>query len=360
MDPLAPTNLFTILTFNTRDALYLGIILLSIVISAFFAYAETALSQCNRFKLTALQEAGSKRAKYALRNLEKFDKSTISILIMINLFHIIASTLSTILFMLWMRDELEDLATIISTIVMTILIFLFSEMLPKFIANADSDLAAQRSAFLLYLVSIILTPLSLFFRLLVYLVKKIFKVNDDDVDKITEDDFQDTIEDIQEEGHLEVEESKIIQNAVDFGDYTVMNVLTPVDKMTAYNLANSARRDVIKFLYTTPYSRIPVYDKTVDNIVGILHVKKYLLQAKDNKNFFNLKSILSKPLFVSSNTKIDDMLDIFQESHMHIALVKDAKGEHVLGMVTMEDVVEKLVGDIDEKNPPKTLVGGDE
>ena len=170
-----------------------------------------------------------------------------------------------------------------------------------------------------------------------------------------------TVEDIQEEGMLEEEESEIIQAAVDFGDYTVKDVLMPLNKMTMYNSLDYSKRDMLKFLTTVPYSRIPVYEKDKDNIIGILHVKKYLLAVKDNKKYINFKSILTKPSFVDASTKIDDMLDIFQTSHVHIAIVQN-KNNKTIGMVTMEDVVEKLVGDIDEKNPPKAEIelGGDE
>lgn len=360
MDPLSPDLLRnTLLAFRVSDGIYLGIIVICLVISAFFAAAETALAQCNRFKISAHAEAGKQRAKYVLKNLDKFDNSTINILININLFHVIATMLATTLLIIWMGSNYQDLASVISTVVMTIIIFLFSEMLPKYVANKNPDRVAENTAFILYVVGIILTPFSLLFRGIVFIIKKIFRIKDD-YDEITEDDFQDTVEDIQEEGRLEEEESEIIQAAVEFGDFTVMDVITPIKKMVIYNAEKSSKRDVIKFLCDVQYTRIPVYEGTPNNIIGILHVKKYLLVAKDRKQYFNFKSILAKPLFVNQKTKIDDMLEIFQTSHTHIAIVKDNKNEKVLGMVTMEDVVEKLVGDIDEKNPPKAEIGGDE
>ena len=358
MDPLTPCfSLILTNGFSIKDGIYLGIILFSIIISAYFAASETALASCNRFKITAHADAGKKSAKYVLKNLDKLDNSTINILIIINLFHIIPSMLATLVLINWMGQELDDLASLISTVVMTIVIFLFSETLPKYIANRNPEVVAEKTSIVLYVFSIILFPLTQFFRFFVFLIKKVFRLKDD-FDQLTEKDFQDTIEDIQEEGKLEEEESDIIQAAVEFGDFTVMDVITPIDKMMMYNAQNSSRREVLKFLLDVPYTRIPVYENDKNNIIGILHVKKYLLKAKNNKSYFNFKSILSSPLFIKSTTKIDDMLDIFQNSHTHIAIIKN--NDKVVGMVTMEDVVEKLVGDIDEKNPPKAELGGDE
>ena len=356
MDPLAAKLLS--INFTPRDGLYLGIIFISIIISAFFAACETSLAQAKRFKIIVHADAGSKKAKYALKNLDKIDSTTINMLININLFHIIPSTLATLTLINWMGDNLSDVASLISTISMTLLIFLFSEMLPKYIANKKPTIIAENTAIPLYIFGKILTPLTLFFRFIVWSIKKIFHLKEN-TDQITEIDFQDTIEDIQEEGKIEEEASDIIQAAVDFGDYTVRDVIMPIKKMVVYDVKNSARRDVLKFLSTVPYSRIPVYEDNVNNIIGILHVKKYLLQVKE-KTYFNFKSILTKPLFVDKSTKIDDMLDVFQSSRTHIAIVKDYQKDIVLGMVTMEDVVEKLVGDIDEKNPPKAEIGGDD
>lgn len=362
MDPLVPSSLLnTFVTYTmalkAADASKIIIIIICIILGAFFAAAETALSQCNRFKIAARAEAGNKKAKVAMRILNKFDNFIVNILICINVVHIVPSSLATILLVSLMPNN-SDVASLISTIGMTLIIFFFSETLPKAIANVMSDKMAEDVAIPIYFIGIILTPISLIFRFFVFFTKKIFRVKDTE-NQITEDDFQDTIEDIEEEGKIDAEESDLIQAAVDFGDYTVMDVMTPKEKMVCYDAKKSSRRDVLNFLENVEYSRVPVYAGDVNNIVGILHVRKYLLAVKKSRSYyFNFLSILTQPIFVNEKTKIDDMVDLFQNAHTHIAIVKNSADNSVLGMVTMEDAIEKLVGDIDEKNPPKVKLQG--
>ena len=345
MDPLVPLTRFLQYVPTTSDVWKIIIILICIILGGFFAAAETALSQCNRFKLAARAESGNKNAKIVLKILEKFDNSIINILICINVTHIVPSIIATYLLASMIPNN-PDAASVIATVVMTILIFLFSEMLPKNIANLNSDKIAEMVAFPIYFTGILLTPFSLIFRGIVVLVKKIFKVNDDE-NKLTEDDFQDTVDDILDEGKLDEEECEIINAAVEFGDFTVMDVITPVEKMVMYNYKQQARRDLIKYLNNVEYSRIPVYEEDVNNIIGILHVKKYLMSINNNKNYYAFKSVLSKPLFIDQKTKIDDLVEIFQQRRTHIAIVK-SDDDKILGMVTLDDLVEKLVGDLDD------------
>lgn len=357
MDPLVPLSQFN--TFITSENISrIWLIILTIILAAFFACAETAFSQANRFKLAARADAGNKSAKLALKIIDDFDNSIITLLICINVVHILSSVFGTLLFISLFPNN-QDLATLLETIIITLVVFLFSEMIPKSFANATCDRTSEVIAIPMYVVCIVLKPISIIFRFIVIMVRKIFKIKDEDK-QITEDDFQDIVEDIQEEGHLEEEESELIQNAVDFGDYTVNEVLTPVENMVCYNIDSSSRRAILAFLKKTTYSRIPVYQGSVNNIIGILHVKKYLIAANHEKNFFNLKSILTKPVFVKVNTKLDDLVSLFQEHHTHIAIVLSEQGDTVVGMLTMEDAIEKLVGDIDEKNPPKAVAGGEE
>lgn len=345
MDPLVPLTRFLQYVPTTSDVWKIIIILICIILGGFFAAAETALSQCNRFKLAARAESGNKNAKIVLKILEKFDNSIINILICINVTHIVPSIIATYLLASMIPNN-PDAASVIATVVMTILIFLFSEMLPKNIANLNSDKIAEMVAFPIYFTGILLTPFSLIFRGIVVLVKKIFKVNDDE-NKLTEDDFQDTVDDILDEGKLDEEECEIINAAVEFGDFTVMDVITPVEKMVMYNYKQQARRDLIKYLNNVDYSRIPVYEEDANNIIGILHVKKYLMSINNNKNYYAFKSVLSKPLFIDQKTKIDDLVEIFQQRRTHIAIVK-SDDDKILGMVTLDDLVEKLVGDLDD------------
>lgn len=353
MDPLVPlpSLLNLSVSIDTNLIVRIIVILLCIILAAIFAAAETGISQANRFRVTARADAGNRRAKILQKIINKEDNFIINILILINVTHIVPSMMATFLFATIITNN--DLASVLSTIIMTIIIFLFSETLPKYIANKNPDKTAEFLAIPLYLISFIVTPFALIFRLLVKLIKKIFKI-DDSENQITEEDFQDTVNDNEELGTLDEDESNIINAAVDFGDYTVKEVLTPLNKMITYDVNKSSRREVISFARNVEFTRIPVYENDVNNIIGVLHIRKYLLSANANRNYFNFRSILTKPLFVNEFTKIDVMFEIFQNNRTHMAIVRNEDNQ-VIGLVTMEDVVEKLVGDIDEKNPPKLL-----
>lgn len=353
MDPLAPLTGKFLIVFSNGDIWKIVLIVICIVLGGFFAASETALSQCNRYRIAAKAELGNKNAKLVLKILEKFDNSIINILICINVTHIVSSIVATILFTS-MLPEFVDAASVLSTIIMTILVFLFSEMLPKNIANMNSDRVSEMVALPIYITGIILTPISLIFRGMVIAVKKIFKVNDDE-NKLTEDDFQDTINDITDEGILDEEEGVIINAAVSFGDYEVVDVMTKVENIIAYQYRQQSRKEIINYLSNVKYSRIPVYEGEIDNIIGVLHVKKYLRAIQNNKNYYAFKSTLSKPLFISETLKIDELIEIFQEKRTHIAIVKSSIENKILGMVTLDDLVEKLVGDINDS--PKNLGG---
>lgn len=355
MDPLSPLTCLLTLTFTANEIIKLVIILLCVFLAAFYAACETALSKCNYYVIEARSEDDNKKAKLALKILNKMDKSIVDLLVSINILHIVASMLATILFISLIPNE--DVASLVSTIVMTLIVFFFSEMLPKQIASQNPDKIIEDVSYPLYITGIILFPISIIFRGFVKFTKFVFRVDDSEND-LDEEDYKDVVSDIEEDGLLEEEESELLQNAIDFGDFTVKDVLTPANKMVSYNAAKSGRKEVLDFVKDVKYTRIPVYEDSKNNIIGVLHIKKYLLACKDNKRYFNFKSMLTKPLFVSETTKVDDMFDIFQENRCHIAFVRKDESDEILGMVTMEDVVEKLVGDIDEKNPPKVKLGG--
>lgn len=350
MDPLSPELLTTGLTIN--PIISIVIIVLLVILAALLAASETAFSKCNRYKIESLANDDNKAAKITLNIIENSDKTIIDTLIWINISHIVASTLATYLFISLIYDN--DIASLVSTIVMTIILFFFSELLPKNIANLNPNATALFLAPFVNVLGIIIYPIAIIFRGLIKLLKKLFKV-DESLNNISEDDFSDTVSEVAEEGLLEDEEMSIIQNAIDFGDTTVLKVVTPIDKVISIDYA-STKEEILSFIETVNYTRIPVYKGTKDNIVGVLHIKKYLLALKDNPKL-SLRSILYKPLFTNETTSLDDMVEIFQQKHNHMAFVKDSN-DTIIGMITLEDVVEELVGDINEQNPPKVLLKG--
>lgn len=317
------------------------IIVLLIFLSAFFAGSESALSSCNRHRIKVKADDGKKLAKLTMKILERFDSTIITILIGTNVCHILCSVLGTIIFV----NMIGESGSIVSTVVITIVVFFFGEILPKSIAKANCDKIAMLISIPLFVFYVILWPFNKFFSLIVWIAKKIAKVKESD-DDFTDDDFQDVVAKIEDEGVIDDEESDIIQNAVDFGDIKVKEILTVKEDIVGIDIRNCNNNYVKKFITEHSYSRLPVYDKDLDHIVGVLHVRSYLRKWFNN-NKISVRSVLSTPYFVNSQISLDEIFEGFKEHKTHIAIVVNNDGK-TLGMVTMKDVLEELVSDIDE------------
>lgn len=348
MDPLVPLSQI-LSNVNSGDTtkiyIYLIIILICIIFSAFFSATETAMTCCNRVRLKVKAENGSKSSKLALKLIDMYDRSLIALLIGNNIVNIAASSLGTVIALFLLVNE--GLATTVSTVVMTIVIFLIGEVFPKNVAKTKPEKYLQIFSYPMIVLYVIFYPLTMILNFILWLVKKIFKV-DNDQNTLTEDEFQGIIEIVEEEGVLDEEESDIIQAAVDFGDITVKDVLTPVKDIISIDVKTMSRKAIIEYLNNSEYSRIPVYEGNINNIVGVLHVRKFLKNAMKSRNF-SVKTSISAPFFVQDDTKLDDMLDIFKKEKKHMAFVKNNDG-HIVGLVTMEDVLEELIGEQVEVN----------
>lgn len=350
MDPLVPLQSL-ILTNTTKIYGFTALIVVLIILSAFFSASETALTCCNRVRMKVKAENGSKSAKLVMKLLGMYDKSLITLLIGNNIVNVSSSAIATVVFLIVFNNN-KNLASTISTIVMTLLVLFFGEVIPKNMAKEKADKFVLFCCYPLFFFHIIFFPLMLIFNGLLLLVKKIFKM-DENKTTMTEDEFQGIVETVEEEGGIDEEESDIIQAAVDFGDITVKSVLTPIDKVVAIDVKKMAKRELIEYIKNVEYSRIPVYDGTIDNIIGILHIRKCLKNIMNTKSF-SIKSAISEPFFVLDNCKLDDMIDIFKLQKKHLAIVKDANEKNI-GIVSMEDVLEELVGELEDGT---SLVGG--
>ena len=329
------------------------ILVVLLLCSAFFSMTESAFSYCNQIKLKVAADDGSKSAKLALNCLKKFDKYLITNLIGNNIVNIIFSVLSTMLCISILNESFNvdinkanDLSAIITPIVSTIIVFFFGEIIPKGIGKTLANKMCQICVYPLMAISIILTPLSLLFQGLVFIVKKVFKSKEEDV-LIDEEDFQNIVDSIEEKGLIEEQESSIIQSAVDFDDTKVKQVMCSVENVYALDIEKVIDKDkLLDFVLTCSYTRIPVYRNNINNIIGILHVQK-LLKSIMQKNEYDIEKLLVKPIFVKPNVHLDTLFEEFKKKRTHMAVVSD-KDNITLGIVTMEDVLEELVGDIDE------------
>ncbi len=327
------------------------IIGLCVLIHAFFSASETALSCCNRFKIQIKADDGNKTAKLLIKICNKFDRSLTTILIGNNIAAIVVSMLSTFLFLKIFNNSIDEFwVSLISSITMSFVVYLLGDALPKTIARTIPDTISYSVAWVIYILTWILTyiiPLTLLFELLMKLTEKIFRVKQQE--EFTEEDFENVVEKVYEEGVLEEEQNEIINAALEFVDTNVKEVLTPRNKIYAIDIHGLTNEQIKKKLLNCKYSRIPVYEKEFDNFIGVLHIKTYFKEVYMDPHV-SIKSILQQPYYVSTDIMIDDLFNGFKKNHTHLALVKDSSGK-VIGMVTMEDVLEELVSDIAEASP---------
>ena len=327
---------------------YLSWILIAICLLGhfFFSISETALASCNRFRMNVLAEEGNKRAALVNKVCEKFDRALTTILIGNNIFAVAISTIATLLFYNYLSGTgLEQYVSIISSIIFTFVVYVFADSLPKTIARAIPDTISLMVVYPVYWFTILLFPISWLFEMLMLLVEKIFKVKDDT--QFTQKDFENVVEQIEEEGTIEEENSEIIHSAFEFIDTPIKDVITYLDKMFALDINELDAEKLIAIIKETTYSRIPVYKGDYDHFIGVLHVKSFV-ESYLNDPDLNIEDCLQDPYFVQSNIDLLDLLNGFKKSYTHLALVK--QNDKVIGMVTLEDVLEVLVEDISEPN----------
>lgn len=329
--------------------LYIVIIIILVFLSGFFSSTETSFSCLNQFKFRVKADEGSKTAKLVVKTYDRFDKTLIATLIGNNIVAIGVSTISTILFINIFSGVLDsETATLISTIVMTIVVYLFGDTVPKIIARAKPDQVAINNVYILYVFFILFYPLVLIFGGITKLINKIAKT--DQIPTMTEEDFTNVVESIEEEGLIDENDSEIIYASLDFTDTSVKEVLTKREDIFYIDISEIDNEQINQIIINSKYSRIPVCYGNLDKIVGILHVKNYIKMYLKNPKI-PLLATLSKPYFVSTRIKMDDMITGFNKNHTHVAIVK--YDDKVVGMVTMEDVLEELVGDIHEDSLSK-------
>lgn len=323
---------------------------LFLAMSAFYSATETAFGCLHKFRFKVEADEGSKTAKLIVFLYEHYDTTLVSVLIGNDLFQVGLSSISTLLFLNIFQSVIDDsLVSLIASIVMAVLVFLFGDTIPKVIAKRIPDQTARFAAWPMAFFVILFYPVSLFFRFFMWLFKKIFKTKAPP--ELSEEDFNNVVEKIAKEGALEKNESGIIQASFDFADTSVKDVLTPAKSMAMIDLKGLKQDDLLDYLAATKYSRLPVYYGSRDKVVGVLVVKNYLnAYFKDPK--VQLLPLISKPFIVSPKVMIDDLIEGFRDHKSQIAIVM-ADG-HLVGMVTTEDVLEELVGSIDENSQPVT------
>ena len=316
--------------------LMITVLVILLIMSAFFSASETAFTSFNRTRVKSMAEDGNKKAARILRMSEKYDRLLTAILIGNNIVNIASTTIATVLFTyLW-----KDHGALISTVVMTLVVLIFGEVCPKSIAKERPEKFAMAVAPLLTFIMTVLTPLVFVFVGIKKLLSRVFiRKGEEEECAITESEILTFVEEAEQEGGIDEQESELIKSAIEFNDLNAEDILTPRVDIVAIPL-DATQEDVEAIFADCGFSRLPVYEDTVDNIIGILHQKDFYKNSHKP-----IAELMQKPTFIAPNMKIGDLLRLLQEEKTHMAIIADEFGG-TLGIVTMEDILEELVGDI--------------
>ena len=311
--------------------------------SAFFSSTETAFTSFNKIRMKNLAQNGNKRAILVTKIESKYDRFLTSVLIGNNIVNITLSSIATIFFIGLFQgvvDDPDSLGSTISTIVITVAVLIFGEIAPKVIARQNADKMAMLLAPFINLVIIILMPLSLIFGGWSKLLGLIFRSKEQST--YTEEELITIVDEAEEDGTLESEEGDLIRSAIEFNDVCAGDILTPRVDICAISKDESVP-NIAKIFIENAYSRLPVYDEDLDDIIGILHEKDFFIAYHNNNK--TITKHLKKPVHVSEHIKIADLLQVLKSKKCHMAVVVDEFGG-TMGIVTMEDIIEELIGDV--------------
>ena len=322
---------------------YIIALIVLIAMSAVFSSMETAFSSVNKIRLKHEASNGNKKAARALQIAENFDKTLTTILIGNNIVNILSSSLGTVFFV----NLFGAAGVAVSTVVMTILVLIFGEIMPKTFAKQNADRCALAFSAPLSAIMWILTPISAIFSLI---QKGMLKaVKSDDSPNFTEDELKYIIEEIEDQGVLEEQESDLVRSALEFDEIIIEQILVPRVKVVAVE-RNEDIEKIKEIFIRDRYTRLPVYEDSIDNIIGLINEKDFfaLLLESEGKPV-SIEGIIQKALYVSEMKLISEVLYEMQRTKIHMAIVKDQYGG-TSGIVTMEDIIEELVGEIYDEN----------
>ena len=307
-----------------------------ITMSAYFSATETAFSSLNKTRLKVLADNGNKRAVLALKLSGDYDRLISTILIGNNIVNIMIASIGTLLFV----GIYGDIGATISTVVVTIVVLIFGEITPKSIAKDTPERFALFSAPFIHFWILIMTPLNFLFSKWKKFVSRFFKT--DDNTKMSHEELLLFMDDMEQDGGIDKNESELLRNALEFRELTATEILTHRVELEAVDI-NESHEKIARAFSQSRFSRLLVYRNTIDQIVGVLHQKDFYINGQMTDQ--PIAEIMTEPLFVYQHTKIRDILKLFQHHKSHIAVVVDDFGG-TLGIVTMEDILEELVGEI--------------
>lgn len=320
-------------------------IVVCICFSAYFSASETAFTSVNRIRIKNLANDGDKRARTVLELSERYDDLLSTILVGNNIVNIAASSLATVLFL-----KLYPIyGATISTVVITIVVLIFGEISPKSLAKENPEKFAMATASILNFFMLILSPVNWLFKCWKKLLALVFHT--DDVKPITEDELLTIVEEAETEGGIDMEQSELIQNAIEFNELEAWDVLTPRVDIKAAEIDDSLE-EIEELFRSTGFSRLPIYEDDLDSIVGVLNQKDFHNYIKGTET--PVSEYVKPVIFVAGSMKISQLLKRLQLGKTHIAIIVDEYGG-TSGLVTMEDIIEELVGEIYDEHDAVAL-----
>ena len=318
---------------NIRNIIALAVLIL---MSGYFSATETAFLSCNKTRLRTMAEKGNKRAALVNKLNESYDRLLSTILIGNNIVNLTAASIGTILFV----RLYGDIGATVSTAVMTVLVLIFGEITPKNVAQDCPEKFAMFSAPIIRVLIWIFTPLNFLFGLWKKLVSKVLRLESDS--KMSQEELLMLVDEVREGGTIDSEEGDLLKNAIEFNDMRAEDILTHRVDLEAVDI-ESTKEEIAEVFTQSKFARLPVYEDSIDNIIGILNMKDFYdgtgITAK------SIRDIMTKPLFVLKSEKIDELLKLLQETKSQMAVILDEYGG-TLGIVTLEDILEELVGEI--------------
>lgn len=324
---------------DSSDAIQLLILVVLLALSAFFSSSETALTTVNKIRMRTLADAGDGRAEFVMKVISNPGKMLSAILIGNNIVNLYASSLSTMLATRLWGNEAVGFATG----VLTLLILVFGEITPKTVSTISAESIALRFAKIIYIIMIVLTPVIYIVNHLSFFVLKLFRVDPNKRgESITEDELRTIVQVSHEEGVIESEEKKMINNVFDFGDAVARDVMLPKVNMTFVDV-DATYDELMEVFRSEKYTRYPVYEETTDNVIGVLNIKDIFL--KGGEEGFSVRKYLRKPLYTYEFKKVAELMREMRKAAISIVIVLDEYGSTV-GLITLEDMLEEIVGDI--------------
>lgn len=324
----------------TATLVILGI-LICLALSAFCSSAEMSYSSCNTVRLENMRDDGSRRAALAVIITEKFDDALSAILIGNNLANIAASSLASVLVILLLGS---DRYAWLATLILTLLVIIFGETIPKITAKKAANTLALRYAYAVRVMMIVLKPLILLVVGLTHLITGKETAEEETDGEEAVEELQSIIETAEDEEVLDEDQTELVQAAIDFSEISALEVMTARVDVYAIDIEDPWR-DIVAAVEKSPYSRLPVYEGSIDNVIGVLYLNHFLKALTEKGKRTDIRKLLMQPCYIYKTMKLPAVLNQLRRAKQHLAIVSDEYGG-TLGVLSMEDVLETIVGDI--------------